>query len=240
MTTLVLGATGATGSLVVQQLLAWQQKVRLIARHGSRLPEGFKQNSALEIIYGNVADISSEQMQGYLQDCSTVISCLGHNLSFRGIYGKPRRLVTDAVRTLYQATKQLQPKQPIRFILMNSSGVQNKGLGEKLGLANAAVIFLLRYLLPPHADNEQASAFLEKTIGTGGQYLEWVAVRPDTLIDESTVSRYLLEPSPVRDAIFNAGKVSRINVAHLMAALTTDDSLWAQWRYRFPVVYGQD
>ena len=240
MTTLVLGATGATGSHVVKQLLLKQQKVRMIARQGSDLHDDVTQNPDVDAILANVSEVSEEQMVVLLKGCNSVVCCLGHNLSFRGIYGKPRRLVTDAIKTIHHAVRIIQPSTPMKLILMNSSGVRNKGLNERVSLANALVIFLLRYLLPPHADNEQASAYLEHSLGTDDTYLQWLAVRPDALVDENQVSHYVLEPSPIRDAIFNAGKVSRISVAHLMAALVTDDRLWAQWKFRFPVVYGQD
>ena len=67
--------------------------------------------------------------------------------------------------------------------------------------------------------------------------IEWTAVRPDGLIDEKTVSKYTLHPSPTRSAIFNAGKISRINVAHFMADLITDNNTWNKWKGQMPVIY---
>ncbi|HAI41790.1 MAG TPA: NAD-dependent epimerase, partial [Maribacter sp.] len=37
--------------------------------------------------------------------------------------------------------------------------------------------------------------------------------------------------------IFNAGKVSRINVAHFMASLIHDKNLWNTWKGKMPVIY---
>lgn len=240
MTVLVLGATGATGKLAVSQLLLKGQKVRVIIRKGSKLPEHLSNQSQVEVIHANISSLSIDEMKKHLTGCHSVISCLGHNLTFKGIYGKPRRLVTDAISLVYQAVKQLQPSKPIKLLLMNSSGVQNKGLNEKISVANAAVVFLLRYLLPPHEDNEKASDFLETEIGKNNAFLDWVSIRPDSLTDSEYVSNYSAEPSPVRDAIFNAGKISRINVAHFMASLCVDAELWNSWRHRFPVLYGEE
>lgn len=67
--------------------------------------------------------------------------------------------------------------------------------------------------------------------------MEWAAVRPDGLINEDRVTEYELYPSPVRSAIFDAGKTSRINVAHFMANLITDESAWQEWKGQMPVIY---
>lgn len=64
-----------------------------------------------------------------------------------------------------------------------------------------------------------------------------MAVRPDTLINEDHVSDYSLHASPTRDAVFNPGKTSRINVGHLMARLVTENDLWSQWKGQMPVLY---
>lgn len=95
-------------------------------------------------------------------------------------------------------------------------------MGEKL------VMGLIRSLVPPQADNEQAADFLSMQIGQHNQLIEWVAVRPDTLIDEDEVSEYTLHRPPNRSALFNAGKTSRINVGNFMAHLIVDDKLWNQ------------
>ncbi|WP_262887982.1 SDR family oxidoreductase [Draconibacterium halophilum] len=65
----------------------------------------------------------------------------------------------------------------------------------------------------------------------------WTAVRPDDLIDENEVTPYEIHPSPTRSALFNAGKVSRINVAHFMAELITDNDTWNKWKGQMPVIY---
>ncbi|QEH42917.1 hypothetical protein FW415_19405 [Chitinophaga sp. XS-30] len=74
-------------------------------------------------------------------------------------------------------------------------------------------------------------------IGQKDRFVEWVAVRPDSLFDEEEVSGYSLHASPTRDAIFNPGKTSRINVAHFMATLLTDDNTWKMWQGQMPVIY---
>ena len=108
---------------------------------------------------------------------------------------------------------------------MNTTGNRNRDLNERISFAQKFVIGLLRLLLPPHVDNEKAADYLRTQIGQNNKVIEWVTVRPDGLINEDQVSDYEIYPSPTRSAIFNAGKVSRINVAHFMADLINNHSL---------------
>jgi L-rhamnose mutarotase len=101
------------------------------------------------------------------------------------------------------------------------------------------VIALLRLLLPPHPDNEKAADFLRVNIGQRNPYIEWCAVRPDTLINEENVTGYSLHISPTRSALFNPGKTSRINVGHFMARLILDDDIWNKWKGQMPVIYNE-
>ncbi|MDN3685066.1 hypothetical protein QW180_21815 [Vibrio sinaloensis] len=67
--------------------------------------------------------------------------------------------------------------------------------------------------------------------------LEWVILRPDTLIDRAEVSSYQWHSSPTRSALFDAGETSRINVANALSRLVTDSQLWLDWRGQMPVIY---
>jgi hypothetical protein len=50
---------------------------------------------------------------------------------------------------------------------------------------------------------------------------------------------YERHPSPTRSAIFDAGKTSRINVAHFMSTLITDEAVWEKWKGQMPVIYNK-
>ena len=162
-------------------------------------------------------------MTRHVNGCAAVASCLGHNLSLKGIYGQPRRLVTNATRLLCHAITANRPEKPIRFVLMNTAGNSNRDLQETLSLGQRLVLGFIRLAVPPHTDNEAASDYLRTAIGQQNETIEWAVVRPDTLINESTVTEYRAYPSPTRSALFDPGKTSRINVAHFMAELITDD-----------------
>jgi len=237
MTTLVVGASGATGKKLVEQLLISNQKVKVIVRSAESLPKSWANNDQLSIIQASVLEISLDQMAGYVKDCNAVVSCLGHNMSWKGILGQPRKLVTEAVTLLCDAIQQNALSHPTKFVLMNTSGNSNRDLDEPISFGQSLVIGLLRLLLPPHVDNESAADYLRTKVGQKNSLIEWVAVRPDGLINEDTVSKYEVYPSPTRSAIFDAGKISRINVGHFMSELVTNMDVWNRWEGQMPVIY---
>ena len=240
MNVLVVGATGATGKLLTEQLLKQGHNVTAVVRSPQKLDHLTKYKDQLTIVQAAILDLSDEEMQKELKGIDAIASCLGHNLTFNGIYGKPRKLVRDAARILTAVVIAGNPQNPIKYILMNTTGNRNKDLNEKVSFAHRLVVGLIRFLLPPHSDNEQAGEVFRKEIGQQHPFVSWAIVRPDGLIDEAAVSPYDIHPSPTRDPIFNAGKTSRINVAHFMASLITDPALFDKWEGQMPVIYNQE
>ncbi len=240
MATLIVGASGATGRLLAEQLLKRGQQIRVIVRSPEKLPDILRNNDNVSVIHASLLELSDVELIRYVKGCDAIASCLGHNLTFRGVFGKPRQLVTEAVRRLCNAVRENKAGAPVKFVLMNTAGNRNRDLVEPVSLAQHGVIWLLRLLLPPHPDNERAADFLRSQVGQNNAMLEWVAVRPDTLVEAPEVSAYDVHPSPTRSAIFNAGKTSRINVGHFMAELITNPDTWAAWRGQMPVVYNSE
>lgn len=237
MSTLIVGASGATGKKLVQQLLNMGQAVKVIVRPSSRIPDTWNNNDQVTIIRGNIHAMRVDEMAEYLQDCQAVASCLGHNLTWKGIYGQPRKLVTDAVGLICDAITQNAPEVPVKLVLMNTTGNQNRDLSEPLTLGERIVFGLIRVLVPPHPDNEQAADHLRVKVGQHHDFIRWVVVRPDSLIDEDQVTTYTSHPSPTRSAVFNPGKTSRMNVGHFMATLMVNREEWDQWEGQMPVIY---
>ena len=233
MKVLVVGASGATGRLLVEQLLSHNIHVNAIVRSTDALPD----KPHLTKIEASVHSLSASAMAAHVKGCDGVISCLGHNLNFKGLYGKPRLLVTETLQCICAAIQSLGGDKPVKVILMNTTGNSNRDIPEKIPLSQRIVVGLLRVLLPPHVDNEKAADFLRTDIGQQNKAIEWVAIRPDALTNEDEVSPYTLHPSPIRNPIFDSGATSRINVAHLMKALIVDDDIWQQWQGQMPVIY---
>ncbi len=237
MNILILGASGATGRLLTEELLDRGELVKVIVRSPEKLPDAIKNHDNLSIIHASLLDLSDAELAQHVKGCDAVASCLGHNLNFQGMFGPPRQLVTDAARRLSDAIKANSPEKPTKYVLMNTTGNSNRDLNEPIPFAEKMVVGLLRLLLPPHVDNEQAADYLRTKIGQKDGQIEWAAVRPDGLIDETAVTAYNVHPSPTRSAIFDSGQTSRINVGHFMADLITEDDIWQKWKGQMPVIY---
>ncbi|MCG9782544.1 SDR family oxidoreductase [Vibrio brasiliensis] len=231
MKVMVLGATGATGHLVVKQLLNAECDVVALVRNTEVLAE----HPRLNQINNTALSLESQHLQRLISDCDAVISCLGHNMTLQGVYGAPRMLVTNSLQRVISLTSR-QRERPLKLVLMSSAGVRNLVLQERVEQSEKWLNLLLRWILPPHRDNEKAAKLLNRN-STSHNSLEWTIVRPDTLIDQSQVSDYQWHQSPTRSALFNAGETSRINVANALCRLVLDDDLWQQWRGQMPVIY---
>lgn len=240
MTVLVVGATGATGRLLTQQLLEQGHEVKVIVRSTKKLAELGKTYPGLIQIKGTVLDMSEMELATHVKGCDSICSCLGHNLTWKGMYGKPRKLVADTVEKLCKAIISNNPGQPARFVLMNTNGNTNRDLQENYSLKDRLVISLVRVLIPAHSDNEDAADYLRVQIGQDHSGIEWVVLRPDNLIDEPEISEYEMHVSPIRGVIFDAGQTSRINVANGMATLITEKELWDKWKGQMPVISNKE
>ncbi len=237
MTSLIVGATGATGRLLVRELLDRDQQVRVVVRSPSKLGEESLRDPNLSVVQASVTEMSDQDLADVVTGCDAAASCLGHNLTFKGLYGPPRRLVTDTTRRICEALRDGERDRPAKFVLMNTAGNSNRDLTEEISLAQKGVMLLLRLLLPPHVDNEQAADYLRLEVGQADPRLGWAVVRPDGLVDAEAVSEFSLHPSPIRSAIFDAGTTSRANVARFMADLITDAEVWSGWQGQMPVIY---
>jgi len=237
MKALVLGASGATGKLVVQQLVKRNIQVRVVARESAIIPGQISDDQRIEIIKGNINDFTIAKIKDLVKDCDSVICCLGHNISLKGILGPPHKLVSNTVAKIIEALQSLNVNP--KFILMSTTAYTNRKIGEVNTFGEKIVFSLLKVLLPPHKDNMLAANHLIYKLGSKTN-IDWVAVRPDSLFDEESVSKYEIHNNKIRSAIFNPGKTSRINVSHFMVELVTNGKLWQEWKHKTPVIYNKE
>ena len=234
-TVLLVGGTGRTGRRVLEQLLSCDISVRAIVRSADRLPKGAAQHPGLELIEADLLSLSDEDLLGYVRGCDAVISCLGHVLSLKGIFGRPRDLVMQATRRLCRAIVAAQPTTPVKFVLMSSVSVnQPAGRDTRRGAFEKGVVWMLRAVLPPARDNQEAADFLCESVGTSSLFVQWAAVRPDTLL-EGDVSEYTLHENLV-SSLFRPDSTNMANVAHFMCELVSSDVVWARWSGKLPVI----
>jgi hypothetical protein len=156
-------------------------------------------------------------------------------LSLKGIFGPPRDLVTKATTSLCRAIEALEPAAPVQFILMSSVSVTRpRGLDTRRTSLEKAFLWLLCGVLPPARDNQRAADFLLEEIGAGNPYVQWTAVRPDTLLP-GDVSEYAVHEGLV-NGVFAPGSTNMANVAHFMCELVTNPRTWAEWAGKLPVI----
>ncbi len=235
MNVLLLGGTGRTGSRVLQQLLDRGLHVRALVRSADRLPAGVADDPRLTVVVADLVALSDDQIEEHVAGCDAVISCLGHTISLQGVFGPPRDLVCRAVERVYRAIRRLEPAQPVKLILMSSVSVHRPAdLDTRRGRFEAAGVWMLRGLVPPARDNQRAADFLHEVIETGDPYVQWAAVRPDTL-KEGDGTEYALHEGLV-DSLLRPGETNMANVAHFMCELATDADAWTAWQGRMPVI----
>ena len=222
----------------MNQLLEKGHEVRAFARNNTKFSTEIITHKKFDVIGTSVLDMSEEELENHTKGCDAIVSTLGHNLSFKGMFGNPRQLVTDSIKKLCKVSENTKNK-PVKIILMNTVGCKNEDLKEKVSFFENCVFFLLRYLIPPHADNENAANYLRTLIGQNHSNIEWVAVRPDSLINEEEISPYTTHLSPIH-TLFKPGKTSRINVAHFISELASNNEIWSEWKGKMPVIYNKN
>ena len=239
MKVLVLGATGATGRLVVKQLLDSKIIVKTVARKESRVSSEVINNELVEMVTGNISEFDLNKNLELINDCDSVVCCLGHNISFKGLFGKPRMLVSDSIKNICNAIERGNKKK-VKLILMSTTGNMDRRIKENYSIKDKVVVSLLKLILPPHKDNIEAATYLADVIGENNSKIDWIAVRPDALINEENVCEYEIIQSPKRSPVFDSGRTSRINVAHFMVELLKNNELWNEWKFRMPVIYNNE
>jgi hypothetical protein len=151
------------------------------------------------------------------------------------VFGPPRDLVTQAVSRVCGAVESLRPAEPVKLVLMSTVSVNRPNrLDTRRGAVERAVMWALRGLVPPARDNQSAADFLCGDIGTADPFVEWVAVRPDTLL-EGDVSEYTLHEGLVA-SLAKADNTNMANVAHFMCELVESEALFDEWAGKMPVI----
>ena len=222
----------------MNQLLEKGHEVKAFARNITKFSTEIITHKKFDVIGTSVLDMSEEELENHTKECDAIVSTLGHNLSFKGMFGNPRQLVTDSIKKLCKVSENTKNK-PVKIILMNTVGCKNEDLKEKKPFVENSVLFLLSSLLPPVSDNEKAANYLRTSVGQNNPNIEWVAVRPDSLINEEETSPYTTHSSPIH-TLFKPGKTSRINVAHFISELISNKEIWFEWKGKMPVIYNKE
>jgi uncharacterized protein YbjT (DUF2867 family) len=196
MKILILGATGGTGRLIVNNALTKGHSVVALVRSAARtdLP-------GAELIEG---DATSEITLGRALDgCDAVVSALGTGMGFRKV-----SLLTEATRALLPAMTRIGVR---RLVCVSALGV-----GDSRGHGGFVFDRIFQPLLLSQAYKDKNRQ--EAAIRTSS--LDWVIVRPGMLTDDPAQGSVR---AVINLAGINGGKVARADVARfVLDQLTTD------------------
>jgi len=252
---LVVGSTGATGKHVVRMLLErGDTEVVAVARSKEKLmglvnPENTNDEKMknLDVKETTIASMALEELRGLLKECSAVVSCLGHNLDWKGIYRDG-----PFVKETAEKITSVMPEQDCRFVMMGSDGVAHPDgkTDPKRSRMERAILWLLRILVPPAVDNELAALHLyQHTLQNPSSSCDWTIVRPGDLFNRDDADIYPVNKTNQQrgyeifdhpqGSLFGDNSVARSDVADFMVDLVTmeEKAFQETYNHNMPVIY---
>jgi putative NADH-flavin reductase len=197
MKVLIIGATGATGQILIREGLAQGHEITALVRNPSALPS---EEHPPRVVEGNALEASSLDAAVAGQDA--VLSALGTRSS------RPTTLFSESTHNLISA--------------MDNHGVRRlvciTGIG--VGDSKGHVGFLYDRIIRPfivknvYEDKERQEEAIKQSD------LDWVIVRPAQLTDEPARGKY----SVYLGGSYKAKKISRADVARFMLAQLSEDT----------------
>jgi putative NADH-flavin reductase len=194
---LIIGATGATGKILMREALAQGHEVTALARNPSAVAS---EDHHLRVLQGNALDVSSVEAAVVGQDA--VLLALGTRSA------RPTTLFSESTHNVIGA----MDKHGVRRLVC----ITGVGVGDSKG----HVGFLYDRIIRPfvvrnvYEDKERQEEAIKQSD------LEWVIVRPARLTDEPARGEYKV----YLKGSYKAKTISRADVAAFMLAQLTDDT----------------
>jgi uncharacterized protein YbjT (DUF2867 family) len=203
MRIVVLGATGGTGRLVIEEALKRGHDVACYVRN----PVGLSAGSDVQIFTGQLNDTSA--MQAAISGAGAVLCCLGTHEK------KNVDLMQKALPLIIQV---MQRAHVPRLVLLSAYGVGDTA-------RSASLIARLAYRLVA------ASVFLDKELAEAllsGSGLKWTGIYPVILTDGVPTGAVEVRPMTQVQKVAGLPKVSRADVARVMLDAVSDDGTIGQ------------
>ncbi len=165
----VFGATGGTGSQVIDQALAAGHEVRAVVRDATRLTQS---HANLEVV---VADVMNPRaIVEAVTGCDAVVSAMGSRDG-----RAPTTVCADSARSIVQAMHNAGTR---RLVVVSGTGPFDEGEGPGM-----------RYILKPIGSLFLKHVFadfvaMEKVVRASG--LDWTIMRPPRLTDRPFTGHY--------------------------------------------------
>ena len=197
MKVLIIGATGATGKILMREALAQGHEVTALARNPSAVAS---EDHRLRVVEGNALDASS--LEAAVAGQEAVLSALGTRSA------RPTTLFSESTHNLIGA----MDKHGVRRLVC----ITGVGVGDSKG----HVGFLYDRIIRPfvvkniYEDKERQEEEIKQSD------LDWVIVRPAQLTDEPAKGEY----GVYLKGSYTVKTISRADVADFMLAQLTDDT----------------
>jgi uncharacterized protein YbjT (DUF2867 family) len=199
----VLGATGATGRLVIEQALARGDQVVAYVRN----PQGIAAEPGLKVVAGQLSD--TPVLKAAISGTDAVLACLGTYKK------KPIDLMQKSVPLIIRAMKEVNVQ---RLVLLSAYGV-----GETALTAGFIARIVYKTLVPSvYRDKELSEALLPDS------GLKWTGVYPVGLTDGPLANAIEVRPMALVQKVSGLPMVSRANVARAMLDAARNDQTIGQ------------
>ena len=119
-TVLLVGGTGRTGQRVLCRLLERGVAVRAVVRSAGRLPPGVAGDPRLTVVEADLLALDDESLAAQVRGCEAVVSCLGHTISLRGVFGPPHDLVARATALTGKVEKTALVREALKALIAAS------------------------------------------------------------------------------------------------------------------------
>lgn len=200
MKILIIGATGGTGRVIVEQALENRHAVTAFVRNPAKMSIAHEQ---LTVVKGNVLDYDS--VDHTVQGHDAVVSALGHKQFFL-----KNTIMSDGIKNIIHA----MDKHAVKRLIFESS----LGVGDSKGrLGLYYTLFVIPFIIFfYYRDKELAERHIT------GSNLDWTIIRPGQLTNGKKRGVYR-EGINVGNWITSV-RISRADVADFMLKQLTDKS----------------
>jgi len=164
----VLAATGSTGSLVVDRLMACGHEVVAVSRSATpaRAPA-----ARFSTHTGDLTDAAF--LRAAIEGCDAIISCLGQSRASKSLFAK-RTSPPDILRSVATATLAAIGERQQHFVYLSAFGV---GDDMKRHALFFRIVLRLSSIHDAYLDHAQAEATIKSSAA------RWTIVRPPGLTD---------------------------------------------------------
>jgi uncharacterized protein YbjT (DUF2867 family) len=203
MRIVVLGATGGTGRLVIEQAVARGHEIVAYVRR----PEVLATSTGLTVVQGELSNIKA--LQAALDGADAVLCCLGTH---------EKRNVDLMQKSLPLIIRAMQGARVFRLVLMSAYGV-----GDTAHSASFIARFAYKTLVASvYQDKERSEAMLLNT------NIKWTVLYPVILTDGPLLDDAEVRPVTNVRKVSGLPKISRANVARVMLDAAEDDQTIGQ------------